>query len=83
MSGQQYAKTAVIDLRGWDDCRHLAAGAIPIHYQWRSFSIRERLDREYGDHGNQVIWRFSQRAAAVRRRPRSLTLRPSSRWTSG
>ena len=32
---------------------------IPIHYQWRTFSIRERLDREYGDHGNQVIWRFS------------------------
>jgi hypothetical protein len=59
MSGRQYAKTAVIDLRGWDDAAPAAPPAIPIHYQWRSFSIRERLDREYGDHDNQVIWRFS------------------------
>jgi hypothetical protein len=51
MSGRQYAKTAVIDLRGWDDQG--------IHHQYRTFSIRERLDREYGDHGNQVVWRFS------------------------
>ncbi len=58
MSGRQYAKTAVIDLRGWDDAG-TSPPAIPIHYQWRSFSIRERLDREYGDHGNQVMWRFS------------------------
>ncbi len=55
MSGRQYAKTAVIDLRGWDD----AGSGIPIHYQWRSFSIRDRRDREYGDHGNQVIWWFT------------------------
>ena len=59
MSGKQYAKTAVIDLRGWDDSAAAAPPAIPIHYQWRSFSIRERLDLEYGDHGNQVMWRFS------------------------
>jgi hypothetical protein len=59
MSGKQYAKTAVIDLRGWDDAAASAPPSIPIHYQWRSFSIRERLDREYGDHGNQVMWRFS------------------------
>jgi hypothetical protein len=58
MSGKQYAKTAVIDLRGWDDAGTAPPG-IPIHYQWRTFSIRERLDREYGDHDNQVIWRFS------------------------
>ena len=58
MSGPQYAKTAVIDLRGWDDAGTSPPG-IPIHYQWRSFSIRERLDREYGDHGNQVIWWFT------------------------
>jgi hypothetical protein len=51
MSGRQYAKTAVIDLRGWDDQG--------IHHQWRTFSIRERLDKEYGDHDNQVIWWFS------------------------
>jgi len=58
MSGRQYAKTAVIDLRGWDDAGTSPPG-IPIHYQWRTFSIRERLDREFGDHDNQVIWRFS------------------------
>jgi hypothetical protein len=58
LSGRQYAKTAVIDLRGWDDAGTSPPG-IPIHYQWRSFSIRERLDREYGDHGNQVIWWFT------------------------
>jgi len=49
----------VIDLRGWDDAAAAAPPAIPIHYQWRTFSIRERLDREFGDHDNQVIWRFS------------------------
>jgi len=59
MSGKQYAKTAVIDLRGWDDAAASAPPSIPIHYQWRSFSIRDRLDREYGDHGNQVIWWFT------------------------
>ena len=58
LSGRQYAKTAVIDLRGWDDAG-TSPPAIPIHYQWRSFSIRDRLDREYGDHGNQVIWWFT------------------------
>jgi hypothetical protein len=58
MSGRQYAKTAVIDLRGWDDAG-ISPPLIPIHYQWRTFSIRERLDREFGDHDNQVIWRFS------------------------
>jgi hypothetical protein len=58
LSGRQYAKTAVIDLRGWDDAGTSPPG-IPIHYQWRSFSIRDRLDREYGDHGNQVIWWFT------------------------
>ncbi len=54
MSGRNLAKTAVLDLRGWDD-----AGASAIHHQWRSFSIRERLEREFGDHGNQAMWRFS------------------------
>jgi uncharacterized tannase-like protein DUF6351 len=58
MSGRQYAKTPVIDLRGWDDAG-TSPPLIPIHYQWRTFSIRERLDREFGDHDNQVIWRFS------------------------
>ena len=58
LSAPQYAKTAVIDLRGWDDAGTSPPG-IPIHYQWRSFSIRDRLDRETGGHGNQVIWWFT------------------------
>jgi hypothetical protein len=58
MSGRQLAKTPVIDLRGWDDSGIIRPSLIPIHYVWRSFSIRERLDRQFGDHGNQVMWRF-------------------------
>jgi hypothetical protein len=60
MSGRQLAKTAVIDLRGWDDSGIVRTpnSLIPIHFVWRSFSIRNRLDTEFGDHGNQVMWRF-------------------------
>jgi hypothetical protein len=66
MSGRQLAKTAVIDLRGWDDSAlitppgNATPPGFPIHYVWRSFSIRERLDREYGDHESQVLWRFGR-----------------------
>jgi hypothetical protein len=66
MSGEHLAQTAVIDMRGWDDSAliippgNTSASTIPIHYVWRSFSIRERLDREFGDHGNQVLWRFGR-----------------------
>jgi hypothetical protein len=59
MSGKNNAKTAVIDMRGWDDA---STSAVPsnVHFVWRSFSIRDRLDREYGNHGNQVMWRFGR-----------------------
>jgi len=68
MSGQHYAKTAVIDMRGWDDSLLVAnrppaapaATVFGIHYQWRSFGIRDRLDKQFGDHGNQVMWRFAR-----------------------
>jgi hypothetical protein len=66
MSGKNLAKTAVVDLRGWDDSAlmtppgNAAPPAFPIHYVWRSFSIRERLDKGYGDHDNQVMWRFGR-----------------------
>lgn len=66
LSGRQLAKTAVIDMRGWDDSGLFPApgnanpSSIPIHYVWRSFSIRDRLDRQFGDHGNQVMWRFGR-----------------------
>ena len=29
-----------------------------IHYIWRSFAERDRLDQDGGGHGNQVMWRF-------------------------
>jgi hypothetical protein len=66
MSGRQLAKTAIVDLRGWDDSQLLippgnpGPSTIPIHYVWRSFSIRDRLDRQAGGHGNQVMWRFGR-----------------------
>jgi hypothetical protein len=74
MSGAQLAKTAVIDMRGYDDSViNLPPGfaGIPpaqlqgvalfgIHQQWRSFSIRDRLDRDGGGHGNQLMWRFGR-----------------------
>jgi hypothetical protein len=66
LDGRQLAKTPVIDMRGWDDSGlitqpgTLSPSTIPIHYVWRSFSIRNRLDTEFGDHGNQVIWRFGR-----------------------
>jgi hypothetical protein len=66
MSGRNLAKTAVIDMRGWDDSGLVlqpgtaARSTIPIHYVWRSFSIRDRLVREYGDADNHALWRFGR-----------------------
>jgi Tannase-like family of unknown function (DUF6351) len=49
MDGKQLAKTPIIDVRGYDESG--------IHYIWRSFSLRARLDAA-GGHGNHVLWRF-------------------------
>ena len=49
MDAHHVARTPIIDLRGFDE-----AG---IHYIWRSFSLRARLDAA-GGHGNHVLWRF-------------------------
>jgi uncharacterized tannase-like protein DUF6351 len=49
-SGKQLGKVAIIDWRGYDEQG--------IHYIWRSFSERARIDAAYGDHNNQVMWRF-------------------------
>jgi hypothetical protein len=70
MSGRPLAKTPVIDMRGWDDSAlvippgNSSPSLFPIHYVWRSFAIRERLDRQFGDHGNQVLWRFGRNGLA-------------------
>ena len=50
-SGKNLAKLPIIDSRGYDEQG--------IHYIWRSFSERARIDAENaGNHGNQVIWRY-------------------------
>lgn len=45
------AKTAIIDLRGYDDSA--------IHHEWRSFALRARLDEANSNHDNYVMWRYS------------------------
>ena len=66
-SGKQLAKTAIIDLRGWDDSNvpanvppGLTPGTIPIHHQWYSFAIRDRITAGAGDAQNQALWRFAR-----------------------
>jgi len=50
-SGENLGKLPIIDSRGWDEQG--------IHYIWRTFSERARIDAANGgDHGNQVIWRY-------------------------
>ena len=58
-SGAQFAKVPIIDLRGYDESPIAYPGAVGIHYIWRSFSERDRLDADGGGHANQVMWRFS------------------------
>jgi hypothetical protein len=48
--GRSLARVPIIDLRGNDDSA--------IHHDWRSFSLRARLDEAAGGHGNHVLWRF-------------------------
>ena len=64
MSGKSLAKVAELDTRGWDDSSiaQMPNGAfgLGIHHIWRSFSIRDRLDREFGDHKNHAMWRFGR-----------------------
>ncbi|MEJ5988787.1 DUF6351 family protein [Ramlibacter sp. PS3R-8] len=63
-SGKQLAKTAIIDMRGWDDSNitfpTTGPSSIPIHHQWFSFAVRDRIQRDYGDYGNQALWRFAR-----------------------
>ncbi|RJF99795.1 DUF6351 family protein [Noviherbaspirillum saxi] len=68
-SGKQLAKTAIIDMRGWDDSTIIplpiglagsAAGLTGIHHTWRSFQLRERMDKANGNHDNHVMWRFGR-----------------------
>jgi len=50
-SGENLGKVPIIDSRGFDE------GG--IHYIWRTFSERARIDAANGgNHGNQIIWRY-------------------------
>jgi hypothetical protein len=50
-SGKNLGKLPIIDSRGYDEQG--------IHYIWRTFSERARIDTlNGGNHGNQVIWRY-------------------------
>jgi hypothetical protein len=49
-SGKNLGKLPIIDSRGYDEQG--------IHYIWRSFSERARIDEANGNHGNQVMWRY-------------------------
>ena len=50
-SGAHLGMLPIIDSRGWDEQG--------IHYIWRSFAERARIEAENGgDHGNQVMWRY-------------------------
>src|SRR5258706_447711 len=50
-SGRNLGKLAIIDSRGFDEQG--------IHYIWRSFAERARIDASNdGNHGNQVMWRY-------------------------
>jgi Tannase-like family of unknown function (DUF6351) len=57
-SGRNLGKLAIIDSRGFDEGQP-PLGAYGIHYIWRSFSERARIDQSNGGHhGNQVMWRY-------------------------
>jgi uncharacterized tannase-like protein DUF6351 len=57
--GRQLAKVPIIDMRGNQNPNG------DIHGNWRPYSVRDRLDRDAGGHGNQVIWKFNSSTGAT------------------
>ncbi len=57
--GRQLAKVPIIDMRGNQNPNG------DIHGNWRPYSVRDRLDRDAGGHGNQVIWKFNSATGAT------------------
>ncbi|MEO6744823.1 MAG: DUF6351 family protein, partial [Caldimonas sp.] len=49
-SGKNLGKLPILDSRGYDE--------LGIHYIWRSFSERARIDTANGNHNNHVMWRY-------------------------
>ena len=44
---------------------NLTGNTIPIHHQWYSFAIRDRITRDAGDANNQALWRFARTGLAA------------------
>ena len=49
-SGKNLGKLPILDSRGYDETG--------IHYIWRTFSERARIDSANGNHNNHVMWRY-------------------------
>ena len=76
VSGGQLSKTAIIDLRGFDD-QTATLGAAPqfgIHHTWRSFAVLDRLDKANGNHDNYVMWRYGKSPSFLAPAASKLTL---------
>ena len=56
--GRQLAKLPIIDLRG-----NQAVNG-DIHMNWRAWAVRNRLDTQYGDHDNHLIWAYNSTGGA-------------------
>jgi len=72
-SGANLGRLPIIDSRGFDEAPP-PIGAFGIHYIWRSFAERARIDAANdGNHGNQVMWRYGTGCCPPRRHssPRS------------
>lgn len=57
--GRQLARVPMIDMRPQ------APLGGDIHMHWRSMATRDRLDRDHGDHDNQLIWSGVQTGLAA------------------
>jgi hypothetical protein len=55
--GASLANVPIIDVRGNDNSNIQLPGTLGIHHIWRSFSLRDRLDKANGQHDNHVMWR--------------------------
>ena len=87
-SGKQLAKTAIIDLRGWDDSNMPAnvppganAGQHPDPPPVVQLGHPRPHHRGAGDAQNQALWRFARTGLARAGHARHSTR--SWRWTSG
>ena len=57
-SGRNLGELPIIDSRGFDEGQR-PLGLFGIHYIWRSFAERARIEEaNRGSHGNQVMWRY-------------------------